>query len=248
MIGKVLLEFPVLGSTNDYALELLRKGTVVEGLVVSAAAQTHGKGQAGAKWESEPGVNIAMSVVLLPSFLQPVRHFSLNQAIALAVRDTLAPYLPVPVSIKWPNDIIAGNGKIAGILIQTQLQGNRFQHGVAGIGINVNQAEFPNHLPQATSLAKITGQSFNLRNLREVLCFQLDTRYAQLRAGNLEEISRHYTDHLFRAHISSRFRRVDGSVFEGTIEGVSEDGRLLVRKNQELEKFSPKEIAFDVFP
>lgn len=248
MIGKVLLEFPVLGSTNDYALELLRTGTVIEGLVVCAAAQTHGKGQAGAKWESEPGKNMAMSVVLLPSFLQPMRHFSLNQAVALAVRDMLAPYIPVPVFIKWPNDIIAGNGKIAGILIQTHLQGNRFQHGVAGIGINVNQSEFPEHLPHATSLSKITGQSFNLKNLREALCYQLDKRYAELRSGNLEELAFHYTSHLFRVHTPSRLRRADGTVFEGIIEGVSEDGRLLVRHGQELEKFSPKEIAFDVFP
>lgn len=244
MIGKVLMEFPVLNSTNDYALELLKAGPVPEGLVITAAAQTHGKGQAGARWESEAGKNIAMSVVLQPSFLSPERHFYLNQAIALAVRDTLSSYTDIPFYIKWPNDIIGGNGKVAGILIQTQLQGNRFQHCVAGIGVNINQFDFPEHLPHATSLGKITGREFNLRHLREEMCFQLNIRYAQLREGNLSEISLQYVKHLFKIYSPTSFRRPDGSIFEGVIEGVSQEGKLLLRRGQVLEQFLPKEIAF----
>jgi BirA family biotin operon repressor/biotin-[acetyl-CoA-carboxylase] ligase len=244
MIGKVLMEFPVLNSTNDYALELLKAGPVLEGLVISASTQTQGKGQAGASWESEPGKNLAMSVILQPSFLHAAKHFYLNMSIALAVRDTLSSYTSTPFYIKWPNDIIAGNGKVAGILLQTQLKGSRFQHCVAGIGVNVNQIKFSENLPFATSLGKLAGREFNLRHLREELCFQLNVRYSQLREGNLSEISLHYANHLFKIQTPANFRRADGHIFEGVIEGVSEEGKLLIRQDKITEQFLPKEIAF----
>ena len=109
-VGKVLLHFPRLASTNEYAFKLLENQTVAEGTVISTAEQFQGKGQMGNTWESKPNENIAMSVVFQPHFLLPTQQFYLNIAVAVAVRETLAAYVE-NVQIKWSNDILINQKK-----------------------------------------------------------------------------------------------------------------------------------------
>ncbi len=244
IIGKVLFDFSSLPSTNQYAQELLAAGGLEEGTVISTRRQTHGKGQAGATWESQPDQNITLSVVLYPDFLKARAHFSLNQALALAVRDLVAAQVQDPVYIKWPNDIYICDGKTAGILVQTSLSGSRFQYCIAGIGINVNQTVFPDHLPNPVSLALAEGRQYDLPTLRQSLFLQLETRYLQLRAGESERIRLEYLRHLYRMETSCLFRRKDGSVIEGAISGVDEQGRLLIRHGAREEHFEMKEVSF----
>lgn len=245
-IGKVLLEFDTLPSTNTYALALLAEGGIEEGTVVSAKYQTRGVGQAGASWESEAGQNLLLSIILYPTFLEASAHFLLNQAVALAVSDLLSAHSRRPVAVKWPNDVYLGQGKAAGILLQTSLRGSYFQHAVVGIGINVNQRVFSAHLPNPVSLALCEGKTFDLASLRQELCFLLEARYRQLREGQAERIQNDYQQRLYRLHTRSGFARPDGQRFEGVIAGVAADGRLRIRHDNGAEElFALKEIIYE---
>lgn len=243
-VGKVLLDFPVLPSTNLFALDMLSEGRPDEGTVISARSQTEGRGQAGASWESEPGKNILLSVIFYPDFVDTSAHFFLNQAIALAVRDLAAGLLAHPVTLKWPNDIYIGDRKTAGILLQTSIKGFRFQYCVAGIGLNVNQTAFSEHLPNAVSPAMLTGQDLDLHEVREDLFLCLEERYLQLRAGQTEAIREEYLRHLYRFDEPALFQRKDGHIFEGRITGVTPQGLLQVRHGQGVSAFDVKEVAF----
>ncbi len=245
LIGKVLLEFDTLTSTNAYAQALLAEGGIEEGTVISAEYQTRGVGQAGTSWEGEPRQNLLLSVILYPTFLEASAHFLLNQTVALAVSDLLCAHSSHPVAIKWPNDVYLCQGKAAGILLQTSLRGSYFQHAVVGIGINVNQTYFAAHLPNPVSLALCEGKTFDLASLCRELCLWLDARYQQLREGQVERIQKDYLQRLYRLHTRSGFVRPDGQCFEGVITGVATDGRLKIRHDNGAEElFALKEIIY----
>lgn len=243
-VGKVLLDFPSLPSTNLYALDMLSEGRPDEGTVISARSQTEGRGQAGASWESEPEKNILLSVILYPDFVNTNAHFFLNQAIALAVRDLVGSLVVQPVYIKWPNDIYIADQKTAGILLQTSIKGFLFQHCVAGIGINVNQTAFPEHLLKAVSPAMLMGREWNLHELREELFLCIEERYLQLRVGHTDTIREEYLRHLYRFGELARFQRKDGHIFEGRITDVSPQGLLQVQHEDGISAFDVKEVTF----
>src|SRR5690606_4392063 len=104
--------------------------------------QLKGRGQRGAVWLSEHGQNLTMSVVFKPTFLTPQDQFYLNVVVSLAVRAVLASYCS-EAFVKWLNDVLVHNKKVAGILIENQIKGNVLANSVAGIGLNVNQQSFP---------------------------------------------------------------------------------------------------------
>ncbi len=243
-IGKVLLDFPSLASTNQYAQDLLAEGRPEEGTVISTRRQTQGKGQAGTAWESAPLQNITLSVILYPAFLEAQSHFALNQAVALAVHDLVASHVSGPVYIKWPNDIYIGDGKTAGILIQTAMKGARFQYCIAGIGINVNQTDFPPNLPNPASMAIAEGSAFDLDALCNSLFLHLETRYRQLRNGASEHIREEYLKRLYRKDMPATFLRRDGRAFDGRITGVSRQGKLIIWNEGREEEFDVKEVSF----
>ncbi len=248
-IGKVAHHFERLPSTNDYAVDLLAKTKPSEGTVISAAYQTAGRGQFGSTWEVEAGRNLTLSVILYPKFLAAVEQFRLSQAVALAVADTVQGLLPGrPVAIKWPNDIYIGSRKTAGILIQNGLSGARLAWSVIGIGLNVNQTNFPAALRTATSLAGEAGSPFDLETVKAVLLPRLEQRYLQLRAGEATVLVEAYHERLFRRGEWHWFERADGQRLHGRLAGVEPDGRLRIELAEgEVEHFAVKEIRFADF-
>lgn len=244
-VGKVLLHFEELASTNTYAAELLAKSKPSEGTVISTFCQTAGRGQIGSKWESEPHKNLSLSFILYPTFLVPRAQFLLNMAISLAVRAFVAKYTEKMVKIKWPNDIYVGSRKICGILIQNSISAQAMQSSVVGIGVNVNQTHFSTNAPNATSLALETGREFPLYELLENLCQQVEKHYLQLKnSQNQSLFQENYLTHLYRYNELAQFRRADGSVFTGKIKGISPLGKLLVAQDDNIEDFDIKEISF----
>ncbi len=241
-VGKVLHEFPSLPSTSLYAQELLSKSKPSEGTVISAVHQTAGRGQIGSSWETEAGLNITLSVIFYPRFLPTYRQFSLTQAVALSVRDLIARYTEKPVKVKWPNDIYIGNGKVAGILIQTTLNQKGFRSCIVGVGINVNQESFSPLLPNPTSLYLETGVAQSLPVLREAYCQALEHRYLQLKKGRWPAIGEEYHQHLYRRGERALFERPDGEQFSGTVKGVNASGQLLVLHDDGEEAFHLKQV------
>ena len=195
-IGQNTIKLDAVGSTNDYASELLSRGLkrekVFEGTVVYALSQRAGKGQRGKKWESEPFKNLTFSIVFYPSFLSAQEQFMLSKAVSLGICDYVSSVINKEAKIKWPNDIKVGNEKIAGILIENSIRNNEIMHSIVGIGLNVNQTGFGKNIPNPTSLKLITGKNIDLEVCLGDLCSYLEARYLQLKSGKSKKINEDY--------------------------------------------------------
>lgn len=243
-IGKVTHYFNELASTNAYAIDLLSKTKPSEGTAIIAGHQTAGRGQIGRSWYASPDCNVLASVILYPRWLDARAQFGLSQAVALAVADTVRRY--TPAQVKWPNDVYVGDAKVAGILIQNSLAGSQIQWSVVGIGLNVNEANFPLELPKATSLLRICGHAVPLDTIREQLFLHLEQRYLQLKA-HPERLAADYLANLYRYDAWHTYLRADtGQRFTGKITGTDYAGRLgiLLEGGGEV-YFDLKEVIFD---
>jgi BirA family biotin operon repressor/biotin-[acetyl-CoA-carboxylase] ligase len=247
-IGKVYVCYDELPSTQDFMVNLLSdraKSKPVEGMVVRAVSQSAGRGQFGSRWEASPRQNLTLSLLLEPNWLPVEQQFFLSMAMALALRDTVAAHGLPSVAIKWPNDLMIGSQKTAGILIQNTLSGQTIQHSIVGIGLNINQVQFSEHLPHATSLALAAGTSFDPDQVMQTLFGQVEQRYEQLKHGAASTIKSEYEGHLFRRDEPSQFiQKQDNQLFEGTIRGVTDVGLLRVEMTSGEEKlFDLKEVG-----
>lgn len=243
IIGSKILFFDTLSSTNTKAAMLIRDEEPPEGTVVYADFQTSGKGQTGSTWESEKGKNILISIILYPESLAPEDQFIISMTISLAIADLIDKYSP-GCRIKWPNDIILNDKKIAGILIENSISGSVIKSSVAGIGLNVNQADFPENLPNPGSLKQITGVVFDIELLLKELLLALDKRYKTMLYGDREIIRQEYVSKLYRLNELRRYGSA-GSVFEGRITNISDEGLLIIETSEgRLMTFAFKEIDY----
>jgi BirA family biotin operon repressor/biotin-[acetyl-CoA-carboxylase] ligase len=197
--------FDVLASTNDHLKQAVTADeSLPEGTVIQALNQTSGRGQFDRSWVSEPGQNITLSVLLKPANLLANEAFMLSKAVALALCQTVSHFLKTPVSIKWPNDIFAGNRKIAGVLIENSIQGDWVKYSIIGIGLNLNQEAF-NTDNNPTSLSLETGEKYAVNDVVEVLLDNLDKSYASLRLRNYKKLNASYFQKLYRVHENQTF-------------------------------------------
>jgi len=248
-VGKFHEHFPALDSTNEYAAQRLARGRPAEGTIVTTFDQPAGRGQMGNRWISAPGKGLAFSLILYPGFLPPERTFLLNQMASLAVRDLLQPLLSPLVRVKWPNDVLVNHRKVAGILIQNTLGRKGLTSSVIGIGMNVNQDDFPDHLPQAGSLRLLSGKNHALPELLDGLCQQLEQRYIQLRQGRYVDLDRTYHQYLYGKGERLFFERPGGAPFFARLLGVDHLGRLRLRHaNGREELFHLKDVSLATQP
>ncbi len=241
--GRQVVWLPECTSTNSEAQVLIGENRATDGCVVITDKQTAGRGQRGNRWEASPGENLTLSVVWRPTFLPAPDQFLLSQAVALALHDWAGTLLGpgTMLRVKWPNDLLYGDQKLGGILIENTLSGTMIQHSVVGVGTNVNQQEFG--VPTATSLACLTGRSYALPTLAARLLECLERRYLQLRAGRLAGIRHDYLRALYRYQEPHPYE-VDGRQLTGEIMGVDDAGRLAVQLEGGLRYFDLKEIKY----
>ncbi len=236
--------FDSIDSTNSKALQLASVQNAAEGSVVISAYQDKGRGQRGNEWHSHAGENVLMSIILYPKFLLPKKIFALNQVVALAVYDTVAALCNEKINIKWPNDIMVNDKKIAGILIENSFRGDEVANSVAGVGLNVNQSEFENFNLRATSLCLLTKTKFEVKEIAQLLQNKIEFWYASLKQGNYELIDDFYHGRLYRLNELSKYKIKDQTVL-GTITGVNENGKLIFETDAgEVLKLDNKEIVF----
>ena len=241
-IGNHLIELDEVDSTNAAAARLLQEKKMPEGTAVATAFQTTGKGYSGNTWDSEKGKNLLLSIIIYPSFLQPRHHFFLNQIASLAVASTIEMFAKgKTVSIKWPNDVFAGDRKIAGILIENSIQGNTIQHSIIGVGININQEKFHPDLKHATSLIQLIGEPKELASVRNELFSQFESRYLGLKQQRIDLLQKEYMKRLYRIEKSSMFVR-NGTRFSGKIAGLTAEGKLVIDLGGRHEVFGFKEV------
>ncbi len=241
-LGKDVHFLPECHSTNDIALQMIRADRAGEGSIIICGNQTRGKGQRGNSWWSEPGKNLTFSLVLRPVFLDISEQFFLNMAVSNSIRRLLQEYIP-DIHVKWPNDlVVSGFGKIAGILIENTLSHEGWEHAVVGVGVNINQSEF--ETDQATSLKKITGSDFDLKELLRLLITELEQGYIQLRKRRWGEIKAEYLRNLYLMGIWSDFVS-QGKSFQGKIVDITREGKLQVEiRSGDILVFGLKEIVF----
>jgi BirA family biotin operon repressor/biotin-[acetyl-CoA-carboxylase] ligase len=240
-----LIELQTVDSTNVYAAQLLKTQKVPEGTIIFTHEQTSGKGHGENKWESEPRKNVTFSLVLFPEFLSPGQQFLMNKAISLGVLDFLARIkVEQKLSIKWPNDIYAGNRKIGGILIQNTVCGTVYESCIAGIGVNINQETFNPGLPNPVSLKQLTGKDYPVKDVMDLIVAYIDNRYQQLQEGLSELLDRDYREHLLGIN-EWRNYTFDKNLIKGKIEGVDESGMLIMEtENGSIRHFNHGEIVF----
>ncbi len=216
---------------------------VPEGTVIMAESQYAGRGQQQNRWNSEPGRNLTVSLLLNPVFLPPLYQFHLTRVVSIGVAGALIKVLGDEVKIKWPNDIYYGDKKLGGILIENILQGNVIKHAVVGIGLNVNQEEFPAWVPNPVSVKQILHADYDLRLLLSDICKNIEAGYLQLKSSGFQQIQAAYTSLLYWYGQEKPFS-AGGEVFSGTVTGVSDTGYLQLSRQGEIKEYSFKEIEF----
>jgi BirA family biotin operon repressor/biotin-[acetyl-CoA-carboxylase] ligase len=220
--------FAELGSTNDHARMLAEQGAA-EGEIVMAEAQTHGRGRLGRRWESPPGVNLYLSVILRPR-LMPIHAPQITLMAAVALAEAVAPLIKQTPVIKWPNDIFVDGRKLAGILSEAACDPKRIDHVILGMGVNVNYqvTAMPRELrQQATSVADLRGSPTDRESVMLRLIHNLDRCYGELDEYGFEALRSRWD-----AFFGLRGRRVrienHEHVVIGRALGIDRNGALMV--------------------
>jgi BirA family transcriptional regulator, biotin operon repressor / biotin---[acetyl-CoA-carboxylase] ligase len=246
IIGKEIMVFGRLNSTNQKARELIREQNLDEGTIIMAKDQFAGKGYASNHWESQAGMNITVSYILKPAFLPPHQQFWLTKILSLAVLDVVKLNIPSNyiTTIKWPNDIYVDNNKIAGILVENSIMGDKIIDSICGIGLNVNQERFFSNAPNPVSIKQITGIQTELQDVINKISNQLTFWYEKLNQKQFDLIGEAYQNSLFRLNKSSFFIS-QGITFHGRIKGTDTYGRLQIETEENsIRDFDFKEVSF----
>lgn len=227
-------------STNDEA----RKECYDHLDAIWSEYQTSGRGQRGHSWHSAEGENVTFSVVLKPTFLPVVEQFLLSEVVALALVDTMAEY-GIECRIKWTNDLYAGDSKLAGVLIEHQLSTEGFVRTIVGIGLNINQREFPADLPNPTSMALLRSLSFDRREVLERYMANLEAWYGRLLEGNKSAIEERYRELMYHLDEQHIYALASGEKFRAIIRGVRPSGELrLEHEDGTIREYAFKEVEF----
>lgn len=223
----MLVHLDSVDSTNNWLKE--NAAMRPHGFAVTARSQIAGRGQHGNSWESAPGQNVTMSMLLRPSGVDAARQFVISEAVALGVVDTLWAFLgpDAPVAVKWPNDIYWNDLKICGILIENVLRGREIMQSIAGIGLNVNQTAFVSGAPNPVSMAQIAGREFSVGEVTDSLCRNVVSRCSFADEAAMERLHQSYLNALWRRDGYYPYRDAASQrLFSARIAGISPSGML----------------------
>jgi BirA family transcriptional regulator, biotin operon repressor / biotin---[acetyl-CoA-carboxylase] ligase len=213
-----------LDSTQRLARELARGGAD-EGTTVIAERQTAGRGRLGRHWHSPPGLNLYCSVVLRPA-VAPAAVPCLALIAGLAVVDAVREVAGLAGALKWPNDVLLDGRKVAGILTEMEAEVERVHFVIAGIGVNVNAADFPPDLAgKATSLRLAGGQPVDRAAFAAGLLAALEGRYRRFLAAGFAAMRSEWEACSALTGKEVRVTAPEGEV-AGRVLGVDDDGAL----------------------
>ena len=265
VLGTSLLYYPTVGSTNDVAAALAGGSNArLEGAVVIADAQTAGRGRRGRTWFSPPGSGLYISVLLLPGRARPSPERAtslLTLAAGVAIAEGIERVTGLGPQIKWPNDLLVGRRKLAGILAEGLAvdRSAGIGHVVLGYGINVGLMSVPaDLLGRTTSLETELGRAVDRAAVAAESLAALAARYDDLLTGRFDAI----LDAWRRRSPSSLGTRVTwapgrivgaagtaavtGDTRSGLTAGIDEDGALLVRTALGTERVVAGELTWEI--
>lgn len=213
--------YPECSSTMDVAAGLA-SGGALDFTVVVAESQGGGRGRNGRQWVSSPG-GIYCSIILRPD-IAPGLSFKLNFMVCAVLASLLRDEYGVDAFCKWPNDILAGGGKLAGMIADSVIEGSGVKYIVIGLGINVN-----NILPEVgqpvSSLKSILGYEVSRRDFFDGFLIRLEKAYAEFSSKDWIAETRKFSATIGRKVTIEK----PGNCFSGEAVGVDDDGLLLVR-------------------
>ena len=237
-----IIKLNAIDSTSSFLKELLVQQHVDNFTTVIAENQMKGRGQVGNVWKSENGKNLTFSVLVKDSIMDSNAIFDLNTVVSVSIIRALEKFKINKLAIKWPNDILSENKKIAGILIENIFKGNNEIVSIVGIGLNVNQMHFDN-LPQASSLAILNNKFFDKELLLEEIIYQIKFHITQLTKGVKTDFWKEYHDLLFKKDIPSVFEDINKLQFQGIIKGVTKFGKLIIMfEDDSFKEYNIKEV------
>jgi len=240
-----IIKLNAIESTNLYLKKLAVENEVESYTVVTANYQTSGRGQMGAVWHSETGKNLTFSILINFDAFEVERQFYLSMAVSLGLLEAIRTHISSPLFVKWPNDILAEKDKIAGILIENIVSGNLIKQTVIGIGLNVNQEQFPSNIGKVTSLKKVSGIIFDTDLLLAAIVISIEHFMGYVERREFEPLKKLYLKSLYKFEKPAMFEDKKGTIFLGKIVDVFEDGKLVVAlENEKTRKFNLKEIKF----
>ena len=240
LFGKEIIHLSNIDSTNNFAAKLLSENLCQNGAVILADQQTQGKGQRGNVWLSESGKNLLCSFVFKPDNLSVAKQTALTWATSLSLLETLRKF-NIEAKIKWPNDLFVSGKKIAGILIENQLQGSTIHCSIIGIGLNVNQVNFEGL--NATSLYNEVKESPIPRLVLNGLIKAMNEQFDLVDTASFDQLKNNYEANLYLKNQRATFSDEIG-IFSGEIIGTTDEGKLLVDKGSRVEAYGLKEIKF----
>jgi BirA family biotin operon repressor/biotin-[acetyl-CoA-carboxylase] ligase len=241
-----IVRLATVDSTNrharDEAAALWKNRGTCDFAVVTSGHQTAGRGQRGNTWNSNAGENLLFSILLRPGrSLEVKKQFLLSQAVSIALHDAMKCY-GIDTQLKWPNDIYVGKRKLAGILLELDYAGAFVEQAVIGIGLNVNQKNFPPMDRVPVSMKMLQERDFILNDVLATILDFFEHYYAELRFGNREAIATEYKKLLLGVNEQHTFIDKDGH-FEAVIQDIESDGHLLLkRENGNISRYAFKEV------
>lgn len=238
------IHYNVTQSTNSDLKRLLSEDVSLPHLtVVSTAYQTSGRGQRENIWESENGKNLLFSLILRPTLLKATEAFAISRIASVAIVKFLREYIS-DVSIKWPNDIYWRDKKICGILIENSIMGDCLDTSIVGVGLNINQKEFSQNLPNPVSLTNIMGKEFLLDNMLAEVVASIEREFVRYFENGAKETDSTYHQLIYRLNTKALYKVAEGTV-EAEIQGVCSDGRLILKHSDgNLRYYAFKEVTY----
>ena len=224
MIPFKIIKINAIDSSNNEIKRLYHNKLETNGLVVWAKNQTDGRGQGGKKWLSQANKNLTFSIFLSFSSLSFSSHFSLNLITSLSVKEVLVCHGINELSIKWPNDILSANKKISGILIENLYKGEKLIGSIIGIGINVNQVDFPKDLG-AISMKIISKSTYSLKKILNSFLKIFSKNLFLYRNFNL--LKKDFNKSLFKKNQLIKYE-INGETKKGRIMGLIDQERFQI--------------------
>ena len=229
-------------STNDFLFDLDKMKFIDSNIVVTAKFQKSGRGKKIRKWESKKGKNLLMSI-LFKHKLKFNEQFNFSIIVSLALKDLLTEILDDEVFIKWPNDIIVKDKKIAGFIIENKSSNSVIHTSVLGIGLNINQSLFQAYVPKATSIIKLIKKESDIDSIKDKLLLYLEKYY--LSENALAENLNKYNDCLYAKNIDLKFKSKNNT-FNGRIQRVIDSGNIVIKtaKNEKSVELNDLEYIY----
>jgi BirA family biotin operon repressor/biotin-[acetyl-CoA-carboxylase] ligase len=242
-IGRTIHSFQSVTSTNTLAADWAEDGAP-DGAVVYAEHQTQGRGRHGRTWQAHAGLNLTFSIILRPTL--PIDRLGMIPiAAGLAVAEALDGFVsPISADIKWPNDILLCGRNCGGILLESRwIGGEKVPAVVLGIGINVNQTEFPPELSdRATSLLLETGRRTQRAPLFALILERLEQRLDSL-PGRAAEVRRSYLDRMTQLNSEVSLRFSSGDSVCGVAIGLDDFGGIVLESSGTRRVFHSGEVS-----